>query len=466
MMLKDVAEAGRGRWSLPAQFLFAGGFVMTTAMLAVGSWVSMRIEQGVVQSSATAAAGYVENFIAPLGDQLAGTGTLEEPVQRKLEEVFTLPALAEQVVSYKLWHPDGLIVMASDSAIVGQRFEEADDLQRAWTGEVAASYQELNDDEDAREAELGIPLLEVYSPVHAFYSGDVVAVVEFYHNGTVLAADLANARRASWLVVGSAFLASGLLLFGIVQAGGRTIDRQRRLLEMRLTETRTMSAQNDELRRRAVSASARATAQTEKAIRQLGADLHDGPAQNLALAALRLDALLPEAEKGSNEAFAVRSALDQALSEIRGISRGLAIPDLDSIGLADAIERAVQEHRLKAGTEVKLEGVLPFGTGFDYARKLCAFRFLQETLSNAARHGGGAATVRVAMQPQAVTITVSDSGRGFDPSSALRLRDDGGQGLLGLVDRAESLGGSLTIQSAPGTGTTITLTLPREDRTA
>lgn len=359
MTMAQTREAGWGRWSLPFQFLLAGAVVMVLAMLAVGFWVQARIEQGVVQSSATAAADYVETFIAPLAEDFSEGPPLSVPARRALEEAFASPAVAELIVSYKIWRPGGLVLMASDARIVGQRFDEAADLKRAWAGQVAASYEDFDDAEDDREAALGIPLLEVYSPLHAYFTGEVSAVVEFYQDGTALAHELAQARRQSWMVVGGAFLTSGLLLFGIVQAGGRTIDRQRRMLEARLAETRAMAAQNAELKRRVVAASSRATAQTERAQRRLGADLHDGPGQHLALAALRLDALLPDAARGGEDASSVRSALDQALGEIRALSRGLAVPDLDAIDMATAIERAVQEHRSKTGMDVTLEGVPP-----------------------------------------------------------------------------------------------------------
>ncbi|MFY9206762.1 MAG: two-component sensor histidine kinase, partial [Yoonia sp.] len=68
-----------------------------------------------------------------------------------------------------------------------------------------------------------MPLLEVYSPIRQLWTGDVIAVAEFYERADMLVSDLATARRNSWLVVGGVFLASGLISFGIVQAGGRTI---------------------------------------------------------------------------------------------------------------------------------------------------------------------------------------------------------------------------------------------------
>jgi len=101
---------------------------------------------------------------------------------------------------------------------------------------------------------------------------------------------------------------------------------------------------------------------------------------------------------------------------------------------------------------------------FDYAQKLCAFRFLQETLSNATRHGKvDHADVTVALNSSGVSFVVADQGPGFDVSQAQKLRADGGQGLLGLKDRAESIGGSVAVQSDLQSGSTLTLTLPYRD---
>lgn len=71
--------------------------------------------------------------------------------------------------------------------------------------------------------------------------------------------------------------------------------------------------------------------------------------------------------------------------------------------------------------------------------------------------------MRVATGPSGLRITVSDAGAGFAGPQSLRIRQDGGQGLLGLVDRAESIGGMIEIDSAPGRGTRVTLTLPTEE---
>ena len=427
---------------------------MGVAMVVVGNWISGRIEDAVVQNSAASAALFMESFISPLSQELVDTDTLSPPARQALAEIFEGTALGERVVSYKIWMSGGRVVHASDPAIIGQVFDPSDDLRQAWTGDVASSFEDLNDLEDKAEAALGIPLLEVYSPIREAWTGEVIAVAEFYERADQLAADLRSARLNGWVVVGGTFLASGLLLFGIVQAGGRTIRQQRQSLTEQLQRTQKISHQNAELRQRVVAASSRATAQTERAIRRIGSDLHDGPAQYLSLASLRLDAAFSKTRGSPADATLVRTSLDKALDELRIISRGLALPDLDGLDFGALIERAVHDHTRQTGLKIDL--VLPerLNAALNYAQKLCVFRFLQETLSNATRYSGStSARLLCEMRPMPSRCRSRTRGAGLTPSTAPS-RPDGGQGLFGLADRAESIGGELHIASTPGKGTT------------
>ena len=266
-------------------------------------------------------------------------------------------------MSFKIWKPGGLVAHASDPALIGQRFEPKPELEAAWSGKVTGSFDDLDDAENAAEAAIGVPLLEVYSPLHEVWSGRIIAVAEFYEVAAELEQDLADARRTSWLLVAGTFLASGLMLLGIVRAGCRTIARQKAMLEAQIGESRDVAAQNVELRRRAIDASARATAQAERSLRRVSADLHDGPAQYVALAAMRLDSLVPATEAGRREATALGEALQTALGEIRALSRGLSLPDLDRLSLAEVARRAVAAHLRPAGPPVELDLPRPGGPG-------------------------------------------------------------------------------------------------------
>ena len=350
---------GPVRWwrqlSLVGRFALAGGAVMLAAALAVGAWITDRIERAVIDNTAAATALYMESMIAPVTQELAASDSLSEPAQQAMREMLEGTPLGARIVSFKIWKQNGQVAYASDPTIVGETFPQTDGLGRAWAGAVSASLEDLGDDEDAHEAALGLPLLEIYSPVREVWTGEVIAVAEFYAVEDLLVRDLAAARRESWLIVAGIFALCGLSLFGIVSAGGRTIARQQAALRAEAARSRAIADQNAALRQRAVSASARATAETERRLRQASADLHDGPAQYLGLAALRLDRALPDDAEGRAEANVIREAVTTALTEIRTISRGLALPDLERATLAEVVNRVVDLHARQAGRGVAID---------------------------------------------------------------------------------------------------------------
>ncbi len=340
--------------SLATQYAIASSLVLIIAALAIGSWVTERIEDSVVRNSANATAIYMESFISPISQQLATGDTLSPGAQRALEELLANTALGQRVVSYKFWRNDGYLIDASNKEIVGQTFPPTDNLLRAWTGQVTAHFDDLSGAEDVSEAALNLPLLAVYSPIREVWSGKVIAVAEFYEVNHELHADLIAARRAAWFTVLAIMLGLGSLLYIIVLGGSRLIDRQRRDLDARMADLTEMSARNEDLRRRVQSAAARAAAQTEQSMRRIGADLHDGPAQYLAYAALRLDNLRDHMETpaANGELDTVAVAITDAMTEVRALSRGLSLPDIADRPLPDILRGAVDAHVVRTGHDV------------------------------------------------------------------------------------------------------------------
>jgi signal transduction histidine kinase len=229
-------------------------------------------------------------------------------------------------------------------------------------------------------------------------------------------------------------------------------------LAARIAELSGLLRQNEELRQRLESASRRAAEDTELQLRRLGADLHDGPAQLLALALLKLD-LLPEGSAESpGEREMIRSVLQDAMSEIRDISAGLALPTIDRLSLAQALIVVATEHERRTSTRVSCE----FPTGsidLPHTTKLCLCRFVQEGLSNAFKHAGGVGqTVSASWTDTTIEVAVGDAGPGLNsvPGEAKRPA----LGLIGLHSRLESLGGRLTITGQVGGGTRLTAYLP------
>jgi signal transduction histidine kinase len=465
------------RLSLASRYAIAMAGVLVIAGLLIGRYVGDRIEAAVVRNAGLGSAIYLDSLLAPISQQFADADALSPGAARALDELFTQTALGERVISYKFWRidPDGSarIIEAADATLVGQRFPVGEGLARALDGQVNATLEDGPGGpgaENAAEMATGLPLLEIYMPVRAVWSGEVVAVAEFYEIGTDLAADLSSARRGAWGLVAITLGAIGLLLYAIVLGGSRTIAAQRARLDAQLAAMAELSARNTDLRLRIQAAAGRAASGTEATMRRIGADLHDGPAQYLAFAALRLDSLAertgPGAPPDPSDLAAIRGAVTQAMDEVRGLSRGLALPDLRNRSLPAIVERAVAAHTLRTGHPVAL--VLPDEDGPDtpLAIRNAAYRFVQEGLNNASRHAGGAdLAVTLSLDGSRIRLSVADGGPGM-PAPSARTAVDGGLGLTGLRDRVESLGGRLDIAARPGGGTVISMLIDSADHTA
>lgn len=449
-----------GALSLDRRFAIAGSVVTLIGMIAVGAWVNRQIEIGVTRNSAISTAIYMESFIAPLSQELAHANTLAPETVAQLGQLFASPPLSGRIVSAKIWKPGGLVVFASDPELIGERFAPTESLKKAWGGEISASFDDIEDEEAEGERAIGLPLLEVYNPIHSILTGEIIAVAEFYQNAVALKEDLFMAQLKSWGVVGGVTLLTFAALFGIVRNGSLTIEAQNRELQHRLAEVDRMSAQNDVLRRRIQAASQRAAETNERVMRRLSAELHDGPAQAMALASLRLESLARRAGAGADDPdnAELRRSLDEAMRDIRHICRGMTLPELEGRTLAEALQSAITAHERRTDTRVSRTF-----TGADialpHATLICAYRFVQEGLMNAFRHAGAAAqSVSCLVAGDELTLTVSDGGEGFDTKDGA---EGGGLGLSGLKERVEASGGEFHIATGAD-GTTLTMMLNLE----
>ncbi|MEU9152088.1 sensor histidine kinase [Streptomyces sp. NPDC048417] len=141
----------------------------------------------------------------------------------------------------------------------------------------------------------------------------------------------------------------------------------------------------------------------------------------------------------------------QNLAEARALVAGGAPADLDGASLPDALRRLVGRH---ASARLEVTGpVRPLPAGAE----VVALRSCQEGLTNARRHAGSSVPVgiRLAYEEESLTVAIHDDGCGFDPDAVCT-----GYGLAGLRARAVAAGGTATVRSAPGAGTTVTVRLP------
>jgi signal transduction histidine kinase len=456
------------RLSLAQRFMLGSLIILVVGMAGIGVWVTRQIEAGVVHRTAATTALYVDSLIAaPLQDLAEEEWLSAESVDR-LDWLLEDTPLGQEVALFQIWDRDGHIVYSTEPSMVGEQFPIEDELAIALAGVVSA---EVGDAEGGASLPPELPrheLLEIYSPIRAGGSDEVIAAAEFYYATDDLDADLAAAQRRSWLVVGGGTLFIALLLAAFVQRIGETIRRQQQALAGQVTQLTALLGQNQELHERVRSAAARTAALNERFLRRFSAELHDGPAQEISLALLRLDhvAALCAAPGGNGAATEemerelelIQGSLRRSLSEVRATSSGLLLPHLGGLTVAQTLDHVVRGHQRRTGGAPTLT-LHDVPEQAPLATKIALYRIVQEALANASRHAGGAeVTVAVTGVGDDLVVAITDTGPGFEPTTI-----EGSEthlGLVGMRERAESLGGQFRIESAPGRGTRAIATLP------
>lgn len=186
-------------------------------------------------------------------------------------------------------------------------------------------------------------------------------------------------------------------------------------------------------------------------------EIHDGLAQYLTGALMHLHAFqhAGRAEPAGRELDASIRLIEAAVDESRRLIGGLRPPALDELGIAAAVESLVADARTEIA-DVSFTCDLS-GDRLPAPLETTIFRIVQESLSNVRRHAAAtAARVRVVRRDGLVDVEVHDDGRGFDPAGVPEDRF----GLEGIRQRCRLLGVEPRIESAPGQGTTISVSLP------
>ena len=198
--------------------------------------------------------------------------------------------------------------------------------------------------------------------------------------------------------------------------------------------------------------------------------MHDGPVQDIFAALSQLQVLersLAGDAMAQQRANLAVQLLERALGEIRNFIGAFRPPGFERRALGEIVEGLAVQHETLTDQGIELD--LPTDLG-DCAlpTKIAIYRILQEALANGHRHSGASRQrLTVHRRGSAIALTVSDDGKGFDPQRVLASEADvgveGGHfGLRGIQDRVAMLGGSFAIDSAPGRGTSLTVTLPAE----
>jgi signal transduction histidine kinase len=235
----------------------------------------------------------------------------------------------------------------------------------------------------------------------------------------------------------------------------RVEDRTRQLA--RANEAlRERDAQRQRLLRMVITAQ-------EDERKRIARELHDETTQSLAVLTMGLESAAAALRSGGPipRLDEVKAVAVRALEEVHRLILDLRPAVLDDLGLFAALRWYAERHLATRGLSVRCE-IQELDRKLPPEVAIALFRIGQETMNNIARHAQAESVlVQLGQDEREIRIEIEDDGRGFDPSVAPQDRPH--YGLLGIRERAELLGGTAVIDSAPGKGTRVEVRVPLPD---
>ncbi len=240
-------------------------------------------------------------------------------------------------------------------------------------------------------------------------------------------------------------VAAGDLTVRMPEAGPAEVGALERSFN---TMTRSLEASRDEL----AASRARIVAAADEARRRIERDLHDGIQQRLISLALGIRARESGGAPGWEDLARTAEGLADASDELREICRGLHPSVLEKGGLAPALRALTHRSSVDVQLSTQVSGRLPQHV------EAAVYYVVSEALTNATKHAGASVVeVDVRVAGDELRLLVRDDGQGGAAVGE-------GSGLIGLLDRVEAAGGTMEVESPPGAGTTLRVTVPLDGR--
>lgn len=397
------------------------GVILLGLLAALSFWVASSVAR---QESIRDAVIFAEQAeaMAIQPHLLPGLAQGDPAAIAELDRVVRERVLKDPTVTVRLWAPDGTIVYSDKPQLIGQRFglgeEEVDVLTNGGT---EAEVSDLTKPENRFETQYG-ELVEVYLPTQG---PDGPYLLEVYQRQAFLQAQTATMVRAlAPTILGALAVLAGILLL-LAWRMARRFDRDRQ--------------HREDLLLYAVNAS-------EAERRRIAADLHDGVVQDLAGVSFGLSGMAHQHPDLAPQLSTAAERTRKAVGSLRTLLVDIYPPNLRDAGLTAAIEDLA--NNLDADVLLDLEP----GLDLDDTCQQAFYRIAREATHNIAKHAAATTvTIQLSRTGRLVTLLVRDDGRGFAPGESER----GHVGMTLMQDLAGQVGGTLTVDSTPGVGTTV-----------
>ncbi|TCJ17061.1 hypothetical protein EPD60_07045 [Flaviaesturariibacter flavus] len=295
----------------------------------------------------------------------------------------------------------------------------------------------------ARDAIRGIPTYFSYRKLENYPMIATVGVSEI----DVLAEYRVMSRRENWfgaLVSTLVLLFTGMVVITLRQRR-YSINAIRKAAQAHRREQRRMQRQMTQ----------QIIAAQEREREEIGRELHDNVNQVLTTVKLYLELVQSEPAQGARLLPRAVAYLQQCISGIRTLSRELSAPTLGTRSIVDSIAALVEMVGEGGRLDIRFDHE-HYKRAMPKEQKLALYRILQEQLNNIQKHAGASEVLITLDQNASETmLRIRDNGKGFDPTARRA-----GIGINNIRSRARALGGSLRIETAPGRGCTLQVTLP------
>ena len=468
--MKNVAAGLRRLWrrasgglTLSQRFLVVAAALVAVTMLVLGGLISDAVTRGINEGMAATAANTIKALLSHELDNPTPQGPLTLRDESRVAQLFEISsdAIGTRLLQIRLYDLDGRVV-----------YESADPLTRPRpAGEIAALATRGSTTAALKTIALApvgplrsLPLhaLEILTPLRGPAGGHVVAVAEMEYSAEQVEAVARAAQVQVWTFVAITGVLLTSVLYVFVDSGSQVIARQRRRLTRNLGASRRLSARIRDLHKASENLRVNANLANEQLLAFVGSEIHDGPIQLLTLLILKLTGVRRARENGGAGDPAPDDTIPIAtrvIEELRSISSGLVLPEVAQLSLRDVIDLAVSRHHALTGVSPMVTyGALP--TDVSVEVKTCAYRIVQEALNNAFRHGEpDGQLVKADIVGREVLLEIANR-RAAAVSDLESAPGTTQLGLIGMKFRAESVGGSLSVQLAESSLAKIVARLP------